>query len=80
MIENNLADLAPQSGVHTARPRFLHVEQLRAQPELALGVTLLGVNVNRFLAFIGIEENPPAADLQNGRHTLAPNRVYLESA
>ena len=59
MVEDDLAHFAAQSGAQIVGPGFLNLLEVRVQPELALCIPLAGMDVERFAAFVGIEEEPP---------------------
>ena len=70
MIEYDSSDLPPISGLQTIRMRFQYIKTVGINPILALHFGLSGVDMNGFLAFIGIEEKSPAQDFQYARHLV----------
>jgi hypothetical protein len=40
------------------------------EPELALAVAILDMDVSRFGALVGVEEEPEGSNAEHGRHTI----------
>src|SRR5262249_45258213 len=72
MLENNLPDFPSEPRRQSVRPFLFDVKQGCVQPEFAFRFRLTGMDVNRFVSFVGIEEQSPAADPQDCRHRFGP--------
>jgi hypothetical protein len=68
MVEDNLADLAPQARREIVGPSLFDLVNLSIQPEFALAFSLARMDVQGLVAFVRVEEEPPALHQQNRGH------------
>ena len=68
VVEHDFPDFPSVPGPQTVSVRLRDVEPFYVDPLLTLHLGLMGVHMNRLIAFIGVEEESPAQDFEYGRH------------
>lgn len=68
MLKDNLSDGSNIGGIGAVNIRFFDVETVRVQPEFAIYVAFVGVDVRRFVSLVRVKEQSPAANEQDGGH------------
>jgi hypothetical protein len=70
VVKDDFAHFTPQSRRQIVRPGFLDFIKVRLQPILAFCLAFAGMNVNRFIAFVHVEEEPPPQNHQYRGHAI----------
>jgi ABC-type transport system involved in cytochrome bd biosynthesis fused ATPase/permease subunit len=78
VVKNYFAHFPPQPRRQIVRPCFLNFINVRSQPILAFCLLIASMNVNWFIAFIHVEEEPPSQNHQYRGHAInAPLTGFL---
>ena len=68
VLKDDPTDLAIVFGSHVIGKGFADFEIINIQPILAIHLRLTDVDVNGFVAFIGVKKETPSGDEQYGWH------------